>query len=777
MGSVIEFSRPATAWLECLPLGNGSVGAMLDGAPGTTEIRLNDETAWSGSPRNELALGEVPASVAAEQVGRARDEIAAGHPSVAEEHLRKLQVPYSQAFLPFATLLLSREARTTGPYRRRLDLESGIHDLTAGELGEQTFVSAVHGVLLHRITGAHDVRAAFRTPHHVIGSYDEGDDLTLVFRLPSDVAPGHEPQRPAATWSDDPTASLAGAVSVGIRRDAVGVVVAVATETTFAGLGNEPEQDPLMAAARARSRVDAALHDGWDAVLAAHEEEFTHAMGAARIDLGDAPVGADGTPRPTDERLAAAESDPRGPLAADPALAALLFDYGRYLLASSSRPGTLPATLQGIWNDEMQPPWSSNYTLNINLQMNYWAAYGAGMASATEPLLDFISALAVAGAPTAARLYGADGWVAHHNSDPWLVTNPVGDGHGDARWAYWPIGSLWLVTHIVDGADFGAIGHERLIGLWPAVRGAAAFALNWTTQGEDGRWRTSPATSPENAYLLAGEPVAVDETTAMDLTLVRAACSGAARIADRLGITDDDVAERARDLAHRLPPEPGITADGMIREWAHDRVEEDPHHRHVSHLVGLYPGTTPWSPEARAAAEESLRRRGDDSSGWSLVWKGLLWARLGRGDRAEALMRLLFRSPDHLDGPWAGGLYANLFASHPPFQIDANLGFPALMIETLLQSHDGIEFLPALPPALASGSARGLVARPGITVDLSWREGRLIEARLVSRYRTPVSGVRLRWGGVEIIRDLSADGELVVSADDFRPDTGGTGAP
>jgi alpha-L-fucosidase 2 len=770
--ATLDFDAPAGTWLECLPLGNGTLGAMLDGGIPLTRIRLNDETAWSGSRSSELAHGAIGADDAARQLQKARDAVASGDPIAAASALTPLQVRYSQAFVPFATILLTRSA-DDGAYRRRLDLDTAVHEVRAGRLRERTFVSAVHGVLVHRIEGADDVPLEFETPLRVLGRRRAGAFDELLLRLPSDVAPGHEPDYPGAMWSDAPGSALEGALVVGRMRDGSGMLVVAATETTYARTGIAPARDAREASNRARERVRAALALGGDALLAAHLDDYAPRFARARVVLGAAPVGDSGEPLTTPERLARVDASPQGPLRADPALVALAFDFGRYLLLSSARPGSLPPTLQGIWNDELRPPWSSNYTLNINTQMNFWAAHTTSLDECAVPLWDFIAALADAGRETALRLYGAPGWVAHHNSDVWSLTHPVGAGHGDAKWTAWPLAGPWLVTHIGDAVAFGAIDDERLAALWPAVRGAAAFALDWIRRDADGAWVTSPATSPENAYLLAdGTPAAIDTTTTMDLALLRAALTTSVVVAERLGIADPLV-PRARERIAELPAEPAVGADGAIVEFAQERALEDEHHRHVSHLVGLYPGTHPWSAAARDAAAVSLSRRGDESSGWSLVWKSLLWARLGRGERAGDVMKLLFRPAESVNGQWAGGLYPNLFAAHPPFQIDANLGFPAVIAEMLVQSHDGIELLPALPADLESGSARGLIARPGVEVQLAWSAGVLVWARLTARAGIGPATVRIRYAHREIIRELPAEGSLELAHVDFAADARG----
>ncbi|MCP2636184.1 glycoside hydrolase family 95 protein [Microbacterium sp. HD4P20] len=768
MTSVLSYPAAAGSWLECLPLGNGRLGAMLDGGFPATRIGLNDETAWSGSPASESASGLISAEDAAEAVAESRAAIAADDPVAAARALQRLQVPYSQAYLPFASLVLTRTGARTPDYVRLLDLMSGIHETRCGGIREYTLASAVHGVLAHRIENAESIDLALESPHRELRRVAGDGSLGLIVRLPSDVAPTHDPGAPPVTWSDARGAALEGAVAVTIRRESGATLVVVATETTFAGAGTPPEGDGESAFERARARAEAAAALGWSELRDAHEADFVPRMTRTRVHLGAAPTGADGAALHLPVRLERAFASRSGTLQTDPALAELLFDFGRYLLLSSSRPGGLPPTLQGIWNDELRPPWSSNYTLNINLQMNHWAAHVTDLSESAEPLLQFVQDLAERGNETAARLYGTRGWVAHHNSDAWLLTHPVGGGHGDARWSAWPLASLWLVMHIADAVEFGAISDARLHDLWPAVRGAARFAVDWVHEDAEGRWITSPATSPENAFVLPdGRVGAVDETTTMDLALIREALRTAMLVADRLGI-DPSETQEMQALLVRLPSEPRVGGDGAIAEWSRDRTAEDAHHRHLSHLVGLYPGTARWSDEARRAATVTLTTRGDDSSGWSLIWKALLWARLGRGERTGAVLELLFRDAQSATGPWAGGLYPNLFAAHPPFQIDANLGFPAVLAEAILQSHDGIELLPALPPAFRNGAAHGLVARPGVRVHVEWREGDLVRATLQARPGVDPGSLRLRYRGSEISRPLGAGETIELSAADFR---------
>ncbi len=727
--SSLEFDRPATRWLESLPLGNGALGAMVDGGVPELRIGLNEQTAWSGSPRSESSAGLISAAEASIALAASRAAIEAGDPVAAERRLAAAQASYTQAFLPVGSLIVRRRTGMAD-YRRRLDLSTGVHELRSGDLRERVVVSAPHGVLALESTA--ELEAELESPLRELGRRRSGDDLVVLLRLPSDVAPGHEPGFPAASWSDAPGDALEAAVVVRrLRDDGRGKhLLLLAISTTFAALGRSPGGTAEDAAEKATAVLDAAERDGADAVFRAAVEDHAALFGRSEIRLAGAGPRADA---PTDERLRRAFGGMQHPLEIDPGLAGLLFDVGRYLAIASSRPGGLPATLQGIWNDSMQPPWSSNYTININTQMNHWSAQVANLPETAEPYRDLVLALADAGRATARRLYDAPGWVAHHNTDAWLFSNPVGAGRGDARWTAWPMAGPWLVRGVWDAIEFGA-GDEEAAALWPAIRGAAEFALAWHHRDGNGAWVTSPATSPENAFRTEdGVVAAVDTTTAMDQQLLADLFDITVRLATRLGHEDDPVALAAARRAPLVEAEPAATSDGIVREWAVDRDEEDPRHRHLSPLYGLYPGPGRWSEQGRAAAAATLERRGDDSSGWSLVWKMALWARLRRGDKVSDLLRLLFRDATDDSGPWAGGLYPNLFAAHPPFQIDANLAFPAVLIESLLQSHDGIELLPALPAELRSGSARGLVARPGVEVELRWRDGALESATLVPR--------------------------------------------
>jgi alpha-L-fucosidase 2 len=524
------------------------------------------------------------------------------------------------------------------------------------------------------------------------------------------------------------------------------VTLLLAAQSGFRGFASAPETDPR-ALAPACDRLLAAAATQSDAALRhAHVGDHARLFGRVALDLG----GGDAAAVPTDQRLAAVRAGRE-----DPDLAALYFQYGRYLLIAASRPGSEPANLQGIWNEDPRPPWSSNYTLNINTEMNYWPAEPCNLAECHDPLFSLIDGLRTTGRRTARIYYGCRGWTAHHNSDLWRLSNPVGAGGGDPVWANWPMAAGWLCLHLWEHYAFGGDRDFLAQRAYPAMREAALFYLDFLVSDGDGRLVTCPSTSPEHQFLTAeGRRAAVGAGSTMDMAILWDLFTHAAEAAALLGI-DGELAAQWLAARERLLP-PRIGRHGQLQEWAEDFAEAEPGHRHMSHLFGLHPGdritprgTPEWAQAARVALERRLAH-GGGGTGWSRAWMINLWARLGDGAQAHAhLVELLRRST--LD---------NLLDSHPPFQIDGNFGGTAGIAEMLLQSTAGeVHLLPALPPAWPTGSVCGLRARGGLEVDIAWRRGHLTDASLYAR-RDGEHRLRLP-DGQTLAAALAADGRPV----------------
>ena len=737
MESILKYSKPADYFEEALPLGNGQLGAMVYGKTDVERISINHDTLWSGKPGDEFVEG------AFESNERAKALVNEGKRYEAQREIEEnFTGRWLSSYMLLGNLYITR-AGASGNYQnylRTLDMENSLVKVTYNEDGIQFereyFVSYPHNCIMVKI------KSSKPTSYIITGDCVGKSTVTkwtntLCFtgECPSAIAPSYHRDATPIIYDGDgvKVSALARVISNGelVKDDTEIITIEEATEltvyfcaeTSFVSFDKMPDKKtfyPCLERMNQLSNVD------YEEIKRAHTEDASQLYNRVRTDFG-----GEKSEKMTDERLKSENKDL--------GLCELLYNFGRYLVIASSREGSRATNLQGIWNDSFFAPWSSNYTLNINAEMNYWPVLMSNLVSCNLPMIEQVKNISKNGKETAKRLYHAEGFVSHHNSDLWAHTTPVGNKVvNSTQYAYWNMSGGWLCRHLYEHYEYTMDESFLRETAYPIMKECAKFYLS-IMENYNGKWIITPSTSPENSYNADGHWIYLSKYTVMTQSIAEDVFKNISKAAKILGIDDDFTKVINERKDHIGIYEKG--SQGQLLEYDGEYEETDVYHRHVSHLYAFYPAdiiTTENNPEVSDMVRRSLERRGDEGTGWSMGWKVCLWARLKDGDHALKLvknqLRFMPARPGASVDMWhSGGTYANMFDAHPPFQIDGNFGVCAGIAQMFLQCEDGkVKILPALPSEMKEGSIKGLLAKGNITVDIEWKENKASLVKLVT---------------------------------------------